>query len=102
MKSLSIRLILGLALLALALPVFAAPSGPEMPWDQGLSNLVENLSGTVARLLILAAVVIAGLFWAFTEHNTGARKISQIVFGGAVALAAISFLAALGFSGAVV
>ena len=50
---------------------------------------------------MIAAIVIAGVAWAFTEHGTGGRRISQIVFGGAVALAAVSFLASLGFAGAV-
>lgn len=48
--------------------------------------------------MIIAAVVIAGIIWAFTEHGTGGRKISQIVFGGGVALAGVSFLTALGFT----
>ena len=73
-----------------------------MPWDTGLQNLVDNLTGTVARLMIIAAIVVAGITWAFTEHGTGGRKISQIVFGGGVALAAVSFLAGLGFTGAMV
>ena len=92
-----------IVVLALALPNLAAAStaGPPMPWDTGLQNLVDNLTGTVARLLVIAAIVIAGVAWAFTEHGTGGRRISQIVFGGAVALAAVSFLASLGFSGAV-
>ena len=80
---------------------FASTSSVTMPWDTGLENLVDNLTGTVARLMIIAAIVVAGITWAFTEHGTGGRKISQIVFGGAVALAAVSFLAALGFAGAV-
>ena len=82
--------------------VVASTAGAGMPWDQGLNNLVDNLSGTVARLMIIAAVVIAGITWAFTEHGTGGRKISQIVFGGGVALAGVSFLSALGFTGALV
>ncbi len=79
----------------------AAVSGPAMPWDEGLQALIDNLTGTVARLLVIAAIVVAGLAWAFTEHGTGGRKVSQIVFGGAIALAAVTFLAALGFDGAV-
>ena len=79
----------------------AAPAGPAMPWDTGLQALIDNLTGTVARLLTIAAIVVAGLAWSFTEHGTGGRKISQIVFGGAVALAAVTFLAALGVAGAV-
>lgn len=92
------------ALFALALPTMASASasGPPMPWDTGLTALINNLTGTVARLLVIAAIVVAGLAWAFTEHGTGGRKVSQIVFGGAIALAAVTFLAALGFTGAVV
>ena len=79
----------------------AAAAGPAMPWDTGLQALIDNLTGTVARLLVIAAIVVAGLAWSFTEHGTGGRKVSQIVFGGAIALAAVTFLAALGFAGAV-
>ena len=97
--------ILALALaLTCLMPGVAAASGagPAMPWDTGLTNLVDNLTGTVARLMIIAAIVVAGITWAFTEHGTGGRKLSQIVFGGGVALAAASFLASLGLTGAVV
>jgi len=80
----------------------AAGGGPAMPWDTGLNNLVDNLTGTVARLMIIAAVVVSGITWAFTEHGTGGRKLSQIVFGGGIALAAVSMLTALGFTGALV
>ena len=92
------------ALLILGLPpavAQAGTTGPGMPWDTGLQALIDNLTGTVARLLVIAAIVVAGLAWSFTEHGTGGRKVSQIVFGGAIALAAVTFLAALGFSGAV-
>ncbi|MCP3962337.1 MAG: conjugal transfer protein TrbC [bacterium] len=96
---------LSLACLVLLLfpgTAFASTGGPAMPWDTGLQNLVDNLTGTVARLMIIAAIVVAGITWAFTEHGTGGRKLSQIVFGGGVALAAVSFLANLGFTGAMV
>lgn len=96
------KTLLGLAMLLAPVGVLAGTGGPPMPWDAGLANLVANLDGTVARLMIIAAIVVAGLTWAFTEHGTGARKISQIVFGGAVALSAVAFLAALGLTGAVV
>lgn len=87
--------------IALALPALATPEGAVMPWDVGLTRLIDNLTNKVARLLILGAVVISGLTWAFTEHNTGGRKVSQVVFGGAVAVAATSFLTALGIGAAV-
>ncbi len=97
-------LTLAVFLTTLLLPsvTLASTGGPAMPWDTGLQNLVDNLTGTVARLMIIAAIVVAGITWAFTEHGTGGRKLSQIVFGGGVALAAVSFLANLGFTGAMV
>ncbi len=97
-------LTLAVFLTTLLLPevALASTGGPSMPWDTGLQNLVDNLTGTVARLMIIAAIVVAGITWAFTEHGTGGRKLSQIVFGGGVALAAVSFLVNLGFTGAVV
>jgi type IV secretory pathway VirB2 component (pilin) len=96
-------LILFVLALALLLPGAAfAANGPTMPWDQALDNLVKNLTGTVARLMVMAAVVVAGLTWAFTEHGTGGRKLSQLVFGGAIALGAAQMLTNLGLSGALV
>ena len=106
MPSHSVRYFMQLSFFALVLVYsgasWASAGGPAMPWDTGLQNLVDNLTGTVARLMIIAAIVVAGITWAFTEHGTGGRKISQIVFGGGVALAAVTFLAGLGFTGAVV
>ncbi len=103
MTSKKLSLILTIAFLLLAPgSAFATTGGASMPWDQGLNNLIDNLTGTVARLMIIAATVVAGISWALTEHNTGGRKLSQLIFGGGIALAAVQFLAALGFAGALV
>ena len=81
-------------------PAMASSNGGEMPWNTPLDLLMQNLTGPVAHLLIAMAVVISGVTWAFTEHGTGGRKISQLVFGGSVALGAVAFLQNLGFAGA--
>ena len=101
---LPVRLFLTSALVALAVApaAHATTGGAPMPWDTGLANLADNLTGPTARALILIAIVVSGVAWAFTEHGTGGRKLSQLVFGGGVALAAVSFLAGLGFTGAMV
>ena len=78
----------------------ASTAGQEMPWNTPLEALYNNLSGPLAHMMIAMAVVISGVTWAFTEHGTGGRKVSQIVFGGSVALAAVAFLQNLGFAGA--
>ena len=92
------------ALLALAASpaAHASAGGAPMPWDTGLSNLADNLTGPTARALILIAIVVSGIAWAFTEHATGGRRLSQIVFGAAIALGAVALLTALGITGATV
>ena len=68
----------------------------------GLANLADNLTGPTARALILIAIVVSGVAWAFTEHGTGGRRLSQIVFGAAIALGAVALLTALGITGATI
>ena len=79
---------------------FAATSGPALPWDTPLATIRDSLSGTVAHVLITVAIILMGIFFAFSEHGGGARALFGILFGGAVALGAISFMTALGWAGA--
>jgi type IV secretion system protein TrbC len=78
----------------------AASSGPAMPWDTPLNTILNSLSGTVAHVLITVAVIVTGLVFAFTEHGSGARRLFGVAFGGALALGALSFMTAVGWSGA--
>ena len=91
---------LATALAATASPAWAAGAGATMPWDGPLQALVNNLTGTTARALVLLAVVGAGLLWAFTRNEEGLKKLGQITFGGAIALGAATLMANLGFAGA--
>ena len=83
------------ALLALA-SSRAWATGPSMPWDGPLQNLLDNLSGPTARVLVLLAIVGCGLMWAFTRNEEGLKKLGQIAFGGAIALGAVTLMANLG------
>jgi type IV secretion system protein VirB2 len=87
-------------ILGLAAPVQAAPTGAAMPWDAPLTTILDNLQGTVARILITIAVVLTGLLFAFGEAGGAFKKVFGIAFGGALALGALTFLSALGFVGA--
>src|SRR6266540_1109563 len=78
----------------------AAPTGPAMPWDGPLKTILSSLSGTVAHVLVTVAVIVTGLVFAFTEHGSGARRLFGVAFGGALALGALSFMTAVGWSGA--
>ena len=88
--------------LATAPAAFATTGGTSMPWDEPLIRIQENLTGPVASAIIIIAVALAGVMWALSDHGTGMRRVSQVIFGAGVALGAVSFVTALGFSGAVV
>lgn len=79
---------------------FATTGGTSMPWDEPLIRIQENLTGPVASAVIIIAVALAGVMWALSDHGTGMRRVSQVIFGAGVALGAVSFVTALGFSGA--
>ena len=79
---------------------FATTGGTSMPWDEPLIRIQENLTGPVASAIIIIAVALAGVMWALSDHGTGMRRVSQVIFGAGVALGAVSFVTALGFSGA--
>ena len=80
---------------------FGTTGGTSMPWDGPLIRIQENLTGPVASAIIIIAVALAGVMWALSDHGTGMRRVSQVIFGAGVALGAVSFVTALGFSGAV-
>ena len=91
-----------LALLTATAPAaFASTGGAPMPWDTPLQNLLANLAGPTATVLITVAVIACGLLWAFTRNEEGLKRLGQIAFGGALALGAVTFMANVGFSGAV-
>ena len=96
------RVLMLVAISALATPgaALATTSGPPMPWDAPLQTLLDNLQGTVARILVTVAVVITGLLFAFGESGGAFRRVFGIAFGAAIALGALPVLTSLGFVGA--
>lgn len=95
-----IALAVGLVAVGLATAAQATPAGPSMPWDQPLTVLLNNLQGTVARILVTVAVVITGLLFAFGEAGGAFKRVFGIAFGAAIALGSLSVLSSLGFVGA--
>lgn len=85
--------------LATATQASASSTGPAMPWDSAISALADNLTGTVAKGVVLIATAIAGIVWALTDHGTGLKRISQVALAGGVCAFAAQFITALGFSG---
>lgn len=96
----STLLIAGAVLALIAEPSLATTTS-GMPWDAPLNTVLDSLQGNIARVVILAAIVVTGFTWAFGEHGSGARKFVGILFGGALALGATSMVSALGLTAAV-
>lgn len=87
-----------LAALALAAPAHAAGSG--MPWEGPLEQIVDSITGPVARAAAVIAIVIAGVTIIFSEGGGGVRKLAFVGLGIAVMFAAVSFfLDFFGFAG---
>ena len=82
----------------------AAPvgGGADMPWTGPLQSLLDNLSGTTARILGALAFVVGGAIWAFTRHEEGAKRFGQAIVGIAVMIGAANIVGALAFVGAMV
>jgi type IV secretion system protein VirB2 len=91
----------GVALLACAAPAYAAGSG--MPWEGPLEQIVDSITGPVARAAAVIAIVIAGVTIIFSEGGGGVRKLAFVGLGIAIMFAAVSFfLDFFGFAGGAV
>ncbi|HXC26042.1 MAG TPA: TrbC/VirB2 family protein [Gemmatimonadaceae bacterium] len=82
--------------------LYASTTGPQMPWNDPLQAVVDNLTGPTGHALVILAIIISGIIWSFTRHEEGGKKIGQIAVGGSLVLGAASLMASLGFAGAVV
>lgn len=92
------------ALIVVPAVAFAAPTGAgaDMPWTGPLQSLLDNLSGTTARVLGALAFVVGGAIWAFTRHEEGAKRFGQAIVGIAVMIGAAGIVNSLAFVGALV
>lgn len=79
---------------------FAAGTG--MPWEGPLDQILQSMSGPVAKAIGVIAIIVTGLTLAFGEGGGGMRKMLWVVFGLTIAFAATSFfLSFFGFSAGV-
>ncbi len=87
-----------IVVLSLAAPAYASGSG--MPWEGPLEQIVDSITGPVARAAAVIAIVIAGTAIMFSEGGGGVRKLAFVGLGIAVMFAAVSFfLDFFGFAG---
>lgn len=77
----------------------AFAAGGDMPWQTPLENIMNSVSGPVAKSIGVIAIVVTGLGLAFGEGGGGMKKMLWVVFGLSIAFAATSFfLDFFGFS----
>jgi len=75
-------------------------AGAGMPWETPLNSFLNSLTGPVAKIAGVAAVVLTGLGMAFSEGGSGMRKLVTVAFGLTIAFAATTFFLPLfGFVG---
>lgn len=87
--------------MSVAAPAYAAGSG--MPWEGPLEQVVDSITGPVARAAGVIAIVIAGVTIVFSEGGGGVRKLAFVGLGIAIMFAAVSFfLDFFGFAGGAV
>ena len=83
---------------AFAAPAYAAGTG--MPWEQPLQQVLDSLTGPVARAAAIVGIIISGMAILFSEGGGGIRKLAFVGLGIAVMFGAVSFfLNFFGFAG---
>lgn len=79
-------------------PAYAAGSG--MPWEGPLQQVLDSITGPVARAAAVIAIVVAGIAIIFSEGGGGVRKLAFVGLGIAVMFAAATWgLELFGFAG---
>lgn len=61
------------------------------PWSQAAFNLQTAFTGPIGYSLLVVAVVLVGIFLAYSQGQ-GKEKLGSLVFGGAMIIGAIQFV----------
>jgi type IV secretory pathway VirB2 component (pilin) len=81
-------------------PELAHAAGSGMPWEGPLTQILDSLTGPVARVIGTLAIVACGIGMAVSEGGSSVRKFTMVVFGLSIAFTAASFfLPMFGFAG---
>jgi len=78
----------------------ALASSAGMPWEGPLNQILQSLTGPVAKAVGVFSIVGLGFGIAFSEGGSGLRKALWVVLGLAISFSATTFfLSFMGFSG---
>ena len=67
----------------------------SLPWESPLQKILASLSGPVAKILGVIAIIIAGFGIAFGEAGSGVRRLFQVIFGLSIAFSAATLVVSL-------
>ena len=73
----------------------AAFADDGLPWEGPLQKILESLSGPVAKILGVVAIIIAGFGIAFGEAGSGVRRLFQVIFGLSIVFSATTLVISL-------
>ena len=66
------------------------------PLGTFITGIVTSAEATVVLPLIALSLILAGIYWAYGNHEHGKGKATAALIGGAIALMAQPLSAALG------
>jgi type IV secretion system protein VirB2 len=92
-----------IAAVVLLLPgeAMAGTGGVDLPWNTPLQNLLDNMTGSTARILAGLMLVVGGIVWGFTRNEEGAKRFGQAIVAIALMFGAVQIVNALAFAGGV-
>ena len=67
----------------------------QLPWDTTLSTVESDMTGTVAKILSVVAVVIAGVGFAHSEDGSWKKTGFKVALGVSLAMGAAAWANAL-------
>lgn len=85
-----IKDVLTLATLVLFTSVGSAYA--QLPWDTTLSTVETDMTGTVAKILSIVAIVIAGVGFAHSEDGSWKKTAFKVALGVSIAMGAAAWV----------
>ena len=64
----------------------------QLPWDSTLSTVKSDMTGTVAKILSVVAVVIAGVGFAHSEDGSWKKTGFKVALGVSIAMTAVAWV----------
>ena len=80
-----------LTLAVSAVNCYASGYGSGMPWEGPLQQVMDSITGPVAKVIGVLAIVAVGAAMAFSEGGGMMRKILNVVMGLTICFSASTF-----------